>query len=370
MLKNLADIETDDVAEMFLTSLASLYDPHSTYFSPETYEDFNIQMRLSLVGIGAVLAREDDQCVVKEMIPGSPADLSKQIHANDRIVAVKPAGGDEAIDIIGMKLRKIVDLIRGEKGTKVTLTIVPARVTDGSVHKEITIERDVVKLNSARARAAIYEVPGADGVISPIGVITLPSFYGLSGEDDPTGEEHSSATQDVAELIKRLEAAGIKGLVLDLRRNGGGLLSEAINLTGLFIDKGPVVQVKSFTGEVQVDSDEDIPIRYSGPLAVLVSRFSASASEIVAGALQNYGRAIVGDRSTHGKGSVQMIVEMRPPAACSPACRSRPGPPSSPSRSSTCPTAPRPRTAASLRTSSCPRSMNTCRSASRTCPTL
>ena len=314
MLKNLADIETNDVAEIFLTTLATLYDPHSTYFSPETYEDFNIQMRLSLVGIGAVLAREDDQCVVKELIPGGPADLSKQVHANDRIVAVKPAGSTEAIDIIGMKLRKIVDLIRGEKGSKVTLTLVPAAVTDGSGHREVTIERDVVKLNSARARAAIYEVPGADGVIAPIGVITLPSFYGLSGSDaDEAGpEERTSATQDVAELINRLDAAGIKALVLDLRRNGGGLLSEAINLTGLFVDKGPVVQVKSFTGEVQVDRDEEVSIHYKGPLAVLVSRFSASASEIVAGALQNYGRAIIiGDRSTHGKGSVQTIIEMR-----------------------------------------------------------
>jgi len=314
MLKNLADIETDDVAELFLTSLASLYDPHSTYFSPETYEDFNIQMRLSLVGIGAVLAREDDQCVVREIVPGSPADLSKQIHPSDRIVAVKPPGSAEAIDVIGMKLRKIVDLIRGEKGTKVTLTLAPGGAADGSAHKEVTIVRDVVKLNSARARAAIYEVPGPDGAIAPIGVITLPSFYGLSGSDDDSAapEERFSATQDVAELIKRLQAAGIKGLVLDLRHNGGGLLSEAINLAGLFIDKGPVVQVKSFTGEVQVDSDEDVPIRYAGPLAVLVSRFSASASEIVAGALQNYGRAIiVGDRSTHGKGSVQMIVEMK-----------------------------------------------------------
>ena len=314
MLKNLADIETDDVAEIFLTSLASLYDPHSTYFSPETFEDFNIQMRLSLVGIGAVLAREDDQCVVKELIPGGPADLGQQLHANDRIIAVTSAVGEEPIDIIGMKLRKIVDLIRGQKGTKVRLTIVPAGVTDGSVHKDITIERDVVKLNSARARAAIYEVPGADGVIAPIGVITLPSFYGLTG-DDTNGvgaDERTSATADVAELINRLDAAGIKALVLDLRRNGGGLLSEAIDLTGLFVDKGPVVQVKSFTGDIQVDRDEDVSIRYAGPLAVLVSRFSASASEIVAGALQNYGRAIIiGDRSTHGKGSVQTIVEMK-----------------------------------------------------------
>ncbi len=314
MLKNLADIETNDVAEVFLTSLATLYDPHSTYFSPETFADFNIQMRLSLIGIGAVLAREDDQCVVKEVMPGSPADLSGQLHPNDRIISVTPAVGQEAIDVIGMKLRKIVDLIRGEKGTKVKLTIVPAGVTDGSVHREITIERDVVKLNSARARAAVYNVPGADGVVVPIGVITLPSFYGMSGdpEEGTSPEEQPSATRDVAELITRLDAAGVKAMVLDLRRNGGGLLSEAINLTGLFVDKGPVVQVKSFTGEVQVDRDEDVSIRYAGPLAVLVSRFSASASEIVAGALQNYGRAIViGDRSTHGKGSVQTIVEMK-----------------------------------------------------------
>ncbi|MDD2763379.1 MAG: carboxy terminal-processing peptidase [Opitutaceae bacterium] len=314
MLKNLADIETNDVAEIFLTSLANQYDPHSTYFSPETYEDFNIQMRLSLVGIGALLGIEDDQCVVKELIPGGPADLGRQLQPNDKIIAVA-TGDAEPIDIIGMKLRKVVDLIRGPKGSKVRLTVIPAGVTDGSARKEITLVRDVVKLNSARARAAIYEVPGAAGATTPIGVITLPSFYGLSGEDDHDGvtsEERTSATKDVAELINRLDAAGIKALVLDLRRNGGGLLSEAIDLTGLFINRGPVVQVKSFSGDVQVDSDEDTRIRYTGPLAVLVSRFSASASEIVAGALQNYGRAaIIGDQSTHGKGSVQTLVEMK-----------------------------------------------------------
>jgi carboxyl-terminal processing protease len=181
------------------------------------------------------------------------------------------------------------------------------------VRKEITIVRDVVKLNSARARAAIYQVPGGNGEAVPMGVITLPSFYGLSDEEEnPGSEERTSATKDVAELINRLDAAGIKALVLDLRNNGGGLLSEAIDLTGLFINKGPVVQVKSVTGEIQVDRDEDTQIRYTGPLAVLVSRFSASASEIVAGALQNYGRAIIiGDQSTHGKGSVQTIVEMK-----------------------------------------------------------
>jgi carboxyl-terminal processing protease len=313
LLKNLADTDTDEVAEIFLTSLANLYDPHSCYFSAETYEDFGIQMRLSLVGIGALLGKEDDQIQVKELIPGGPADLSKQLHPNDKIIAVTPDGG-ESIDLIGMKLRKVVDLIRGEKGTKIRLTIIPAGVTDDSVHKEVAIVRDVVKLNSARARAAIYQVPGPGGEVVPIGVITLPSFYGLSGDDEDSAADaaRSSATQDVAELINRLDAAGIKGLVLDLRNNGGGLLSEAINLTGLFINKGPVVQVKSFSGEVQVDNDEDSQISYTGPMAVLVSRFSASASEIVAGALQNYGRAIIiGDQSTHGKGSVQTVVEMK-----------------------------------------------------------
>jgi len=312
MLKNLADIDTDDVTEMFLTCLASLYDPHSSYFSPESFEDFAIQMRLSLVGIGALLGFEDNECVVKELIPGGPADLGKQLHPNDKIIAVS-GGEGEPTDVIGMKLRKVVDLIRGQKGTKVKLTVIPAGASDSSVRKEITIVRDVVKLNSARARAAIYQVPGATGEIVPMGVITLPSFYGLTDEEDTSsGEEHTSATKDVAELITRLQAAGVKAMVLDLRNNGGGLLSEAIDLTGLFINKGPVVQVKSVNGEVQVDSDEDTQIRYTGPLAVLVSRFSASASEIVAGALQNYGRAIiVGDQSTHGKGSVQTIVEMK-----------------------------------------------------------
>ena len=312
LLKNLADIDTDDVTEMFLTCLASLYDPHSSYFSPESFEDFSIQMRLSLIGIGAVLGFEDNECVVKELIPGSPADLGKQLHPNDKIIAVSGSDGD-LIDVIGMKLRKVVDLIRGQKGTKVKLTVIPAGTSDGSIRKDITIVRDVVKLNSARARAAVYQVPGAEGETVPMGVITLPSFYGLSDDDGKNSSgERTSATKDVAELLNRLEAAGVKAIVLDLRNNGGGLLSEAIDLTGLFINQGPVVQVKSVNGEIQVDSDDDTRLRYPGPLAVLVSRFSASASEIVAGALQNYGRAIViGDQSTHGKGSVQTIVEMK-----------------------------------------------------------
>lgn len=310
LLKNISDIEGSDLAEYYLSSIARLYDPHSTYFSSETFEDFGIQMKLELVGIGAMLGLEDDYCVVREIVPGGPADLSKQLKPNDKIISVAQ-DKTEPTEIIGMKLRKIVDMIRGEKGTKVRLLVQPGDAIDPSVRKEVVITRDVVKLNSARAHAGIFQVPGHDGQTVPIGVINLPSFYGPAADGD-TDSEKSSASLDVSALITQLKAAGIEGLVLDLRRNGGGFLSEAIDVTGLFIKQGPVVQVKNYAGEIQVDSDESDQLAYDGPLAVLVDRFSASASEIVTGALQNYGRAIVvGDSSTHGKGSVQAVLEMK-----------------------------------------------------------
>lgn len=311
MLKNVGDIEPLDVQEMFLSSFTRMYDPHSAYFSSDTLQDFSIQMKLSLIGIGAVLGIEDDgNCVVKEVKPGSPADLSGQIHVNDKIVAVQQPGG-EAIEVIGMKLRRIVDMIRGAKGTKVTLTVLPHDAVDAAKTKEVHIVRDVIKLDESRATAAIYDLPDGNNATMPVGVITLNSFYGPS-EDSTTLENKNAATQDVAELIGKLKIQGIKALVIDLRRNGGGLLSEAVDLTGLFIDRGPVVQVRDSLGRLQVDSDNDTAISYTGPLAVLTSRFSASASEIFAGAMQNYGRAvIIGDSSTHGKGTVQAVLEMK-----------------------------------------------------------
>ena len=309
LLKNIADMESSDISEMFLASIARLYDPHSTYFSADTYADFGIQMRLQLVGIGALLGIEEDVCVIKDIIPGGPADLDKQLKPNDKIIAVAQEG-EEPVEIIGMKLRKIVDMIRGTKGTRVRLLVEPSEGAGSTLRKEIVLTRNVVNLDSSRAHAAIFEVPDAAGKISPIGVITLPTFYGPDVSSD--GKAQNSATKDIEELITRLKAAKVKGLVLDLRRNGGGLLSEAISLTGLFIKDGPVVQVRSYSGEIKVDDDEDTSVAYDGPLAVLVSRFSASASEIVAGALQNYGRAvIVGDSSTHGKGTVQTVLELR-----------------------------------------------------------
>ncbi len=310
MLKNLGDIEGNDLAELYLSTVAHLYDPHSTYFSAQTYEDFAIQMKLQLVGIGALLGLEDDTCVVKEIVPGGPADLGKDLKPNDKIISVAQTGG-EPVEIIGMKLRKIVDMIRGQKGTKVHLLVQPADAADSSTRKEVVITRDVVKLNAQRARAAVFQVPDNSGKMQPLGVITLPAFYGPADDGD-TDAEKTTASKDVERLIAQLKGQGIQGLVLDLRHNGGGYLTEAIDLAGLFIQKGPIVQVKNYQGDIQVDEDQNSKIAYDGPLAVLVDRFSASASEIVTGALQNYGRAIViGDSSTHGKGSVQQIFEMK-----------------------------------------------------------
>jgi carboxyl-terminal processing protease len=312
MLKNVGDIEPLDVQEMFLSSFTRMYDPHSSYLSSDTLQDFSIQMKNSLVGIGAVLGIEDDgNCVVREVKAGSPADLSGNIRMNDKILAVQQQGG-ESIEVIGMKLRRIVDMIRGDKGTKVTLTILPHDAIDSTKTKEVNIVRDVIKLDEARATAAVYDLPGANNETIPVGVITLNSFYGPS--EDPTGTASTKDTcsRDVAELVEKLKKENIKALVIDLRRNGGGLLSEAVELTGLFIDQGPVVQVRDSMGRLQVDSDTDTSVSYDGPLAVLTSRFSASASEIFAGALQNYGRAvIIGDSSTHGKGTVQAVLEMK-----------------------------------------------------------
>ncbi len=309
MLKNVAEIDGGNLAELYLSTIAHLYDPHSTYFSAETFEDFAIQMKLKLYGIGALLGLEDDNCIVKEIVPGGPADLGRILKPNDKIISVAQTG-KEPVEIIGMKLRKIVDMIRGEKGSNVHLMVQPADATDPSVRKEIIITRDIVKLNAARARAAVFQVPVSEGKEQTLGVITLPAFY--ADDDGDTDSEKSTASKDVARLIEQLKQQGVQGLVLDLRRNGGGYLNEAIELAGLFIKKGPVVQVRNYNGEIQVDNDNNEKIAYAGPLAVLVDRFSASASEIVTGALQNYGRAVVvGDNSTHGKGSVQSVVEMK-----------------------------------------------------------
>ncbi len=309
-LKNTAEIQPQEIQARFLTALTRLYDPHSSYLSAIDLDDFNVDINLALVGIGAVLTvNEEGFCSIVSVVPGGPADLSGRIRPNDRIVAVQQDGA-ERIDIVGMRLRQIVQMVRGAKGTKVTLTIHPAKASDPSKTEQILITRDVIKINRARASAAVYEVPNQQGEINKVGVITLNSFYGESG--DAKNSKNSSASNDVAELIAKLQQENVIALVVDLRRNGGGLLSEAIALTGLFIEQGPVVQVRDSLGRVSLGNDTSSVISYDGPLAILTSRFSASASEIFAGALQNYGRAVViGDSSTYGKGTVQVIYEMQ-----------------------------------------------------------
>ncbi|WOO41402.1 carboxy terminal-processing peptidase [Rubellicoccus peritrichatus] len=303
--KWVGEIEPTEVQEVFLTTLTHQYDPHSTYMSADTLEEFAIAMRNSLVGIGALLSDDEGYCTIRELLPGGPAEYCKQLSSGDQIVGVGQGEEGEMVDVIGMKLNKVVKMIRGKKGTTVRLLIKPGE-GDPSERKTVNLIRDEIQLTAKLARAEVFEVPSGDKTI-PIGVIDLPAFYG-SGDSD---KGHSSTTEDVEELVLKLKEIGVEGIVLDLRNNGGGLLSEAINLTGLFIPVGPVVQVKDYIGHVQEYLDQDPKVVWDGPLMVLVSRFSASASEIAAGALKNHGRAlIVGDPETHGKGTVQAVFEM------------------------------------------------------------
>jgi len=311
--KYIRETDSEDIVETYLSSLATVYDPHSLYLSQKSYEDFFISMNQKLFGIGAVLSSEEGYCTIKEVIKGGPADISDQIHVNDKITGVAQGEG-ELTDIIDMKLRDAVRLIRGKKGTVVRLEVIPAD-QNSSTRKEISIVRDEIKLSQQKAQAKVIEQPLDDGEAIKLGVIKLPSFYGDIGPRKVSffgkKERGTSTTDDVAILLEKLNEKQIDGLVLDLRSNGGGLLDEAIRLAGLFIDDGPVVQIKNSKGHRKVFEDETPGSLYNGPLIVLTNKLRASASEIVAGALQNYGRAIViGDSSTHGKGTVQTVTEV------------------------------------------------------------
>ncbi len=306
IMKNMTELDKEEVIKIYLSSLAKIYDPHSQYLSPSDMEDFRISMQNSLFGIGAVLATEDGYCVVREVISGGPADIDGRLSVNDRIVAVGQGEGGFT-DIVDMRLRNAVRLIRGPKGTAVRLSVIPADAADSSVRREINLIRDEIRITEYRARAKVIDLPnGADG-FTRLGIIEIPSFY---GDIDGTGK-NPPTTEDVERLIGEVKKKNIEGLVLDLRNNGGGLLSEAVRLTGLFIERGPVVQIKDARGRRQVLEDTSRETAYDGPLVVLTNKMSASASEIVAGALQNYGRAIVvGDKSTHGKGTVQTVQDL------------------------------------------------------------
>lgn len=312
ILRTFREWDNDEVLQTYLTALAHVYDPHSDYMDRATLENFSIQMSLALFGVGATLTSEDGYCKVSALQPSGPAAKSKKIKPGDRIVAVAQ-GTNEPVDVVDMPLTKVVEQIRGPKGTEVRLTVIPADAPD-STRAVVSLIRDEIKLEDQQAKAKIIEMPGGAGGNLRLGVIDLPSFYATFPMAGSTNQpETKSTTVDVERLLKKLKEENVSGVILDLRRNGGGSLEEAINLTGLFIKEGPVVQVRDSHNEVLVDSDQDPKIAYDGPLIVLTSRFSASASEIVAGALQDYGRALlVGDKSTHGKGTVQGMNQLAP----------------------------------------------------------
>ena len=311
-LRFFTEWDNEDVLQVYLTALAHVFDPHSDYMDHRQLEQFAIGMNLSLFGIGAELQNEDGYCKIRRLLPGGPAVKSKQFKVDDRIVAVAQ-GNQPAVDIVEMSLNKAVQLIRGPKGTEVRLTIIPAG-GDASNRKVVSLIRDEIALTDYAAKAKIIETTDRHGGTVRLGVIDLPTFYATfetsSSKDKP---EPKSTTADVAKLLDKLKEENVAGVILDLRLNGGGSLEEAIKLTGLFIKAGPVVQVRDEKAHIQTLDDDDPAVRYDGPLAVLTSRHSASASEILAGALQDYGRAlIVGDSSTHGKGTVQSVNPLRP----------------------------------------------------------
>ncbi|WP_235908323.1 carboxy terminal-processing peptidase [Roseiconus nitratireducens] len=298
----------DDLLEAYLTSVTSAFDPHSTYMSPSTLEDFNISMGLRLQGIGAALREKDGNTVVMQIIPGGAADQDGRLKPDDVIVSVGQGDGGEMVDIVEMPLKDVVSLIRGNAGTLVRLGV---KVGGKGAMEVYKITRAKVELEQSAARGKVIEHKMPGGETRKIGFINLPSFYMDMQAAREQRPDFRSSTRDVRRILEEFKGKGVEGVVIDLSRNGGGSLTEAINLTGLFINRGPVVQVKDSGGQIQQYNDEESGTVWSGPLVVLTSKFSASASEIFAGAIKDYNRGIiVGDPATHGKGTVQTLMDL------------------------------------------------------------
>ena len=311
--------DADELLEMYLTAFTSSYDPHTTYMSPSSLENFRILMRLNLEGIGAALQFEDGYTKVSKIIPGGAADKLGKLKPEDRIVGVGEGETGEIVDVVDMKLNDVVQLIRGRAGSTVRLKVIPAGATESQIYS-ITRAQIELKDSEAKGEVILQPAPGAnggDGTANQykIGVISLPSFYmDMEGARDDArrrADDFKSTTRDVRKILEGFNQQGVDAVVLDLRRNGGGSLTEAINLTGLFIDRGPVVQVKGSDDRIQAYDDTEAGMVWNGPLVVLTSKFSASASEILAGAIQDYQRGLViGDSATHGKGTVQSLLDL------------------------------------------------------------
>ena len=298
-------LDSNDVFQLFINAYTMAVEPHTAYFSPRTSENFRIRMSLSLEGIGAALHTDNEHTVVRRLIPGGPAAKSKQLKVDDRIIGVGQGTDEEIVDVVSWRLEDVVDLIRGPKGSVVRLEVLhkdgPAEV--------ITLVRNTIELDEQAATSSIIDLNEA-GVDTRIGVIEVPAFYLDMAAMAGGQQDFRSTTRDVRRLVAELQAENVDGLVIDLRGNGGGSLPEAIELTGLFIETGPVVQVKDSSGTIRINQDPNPDIVYSGPLAVLVDRHSASASEIFAGAMQDYRRALVVGEPTYGKGTVQNVIDL------------------------------------------------------------
>ncbi len=310
LLRSFDQLNSEDVFSIYMNCITEVYDPHTNYLSPKATELFKQSMTLSLEGIGARLQTENDYTKVVEILPGGPAEKSKMLHPNDLITSVGQGNDGEMVDVVGWRIDEVVKLIKGPKGTQVRLQVLPAQTGVNGPPIVLTFTRDKVKLEDQAAKKKIINY-SIDGRNLKLGVITLPTFY-MDFEAYQKGDSnYRSTTRDVKRLIQEFLVEGIDGMVMDLRNNGGGALTEAIDLTGLFIKEGPVVQVKNSLDRIEVGEDDDKgKIAYNGPLVVLTNRFSASASEIFAGAIQDYHRGVIVGESTYGKGTVQTVVDL------------------------------------------------------------
>ena len=306
-----AELNGEDAFQSFLTAYTNSIDPHTDYFNPRSAERFNQAMSLSLEGIGAQLQKQDDVVVIREVLPGGPAARSNKLEAGDRIVAVGQGPSGVMEDVVGWRIDDVVEKIKGPKGTQVRLDLIPPEAGMDSKPMRIVLTRDKIRLSEDAAKAKTINIPASgDTPAKRIGVIELPGFYqDFEGRRANNGD-YASATRDVAKLLQQFRTQKVDGVVMDLRNNGGGSLDEAVELTGLFIDKGPVVQVRESGGRVSVSGDSNGGVAWDGPLAVLINRGSASASEIFAGAIQDYGRGLIIGEPTFGKGTVQNLVDL------------------------------------------------------------
>ncbi len=308
-LNRVRQTKSEDAFLAYMNSVAATFDPHTQYMSPQRSENFTISMSLSFEGIGAVLQLEDEYVKILRLIAGGPAEKSRQLKPDDRIVGVAQGESGEMVDVVGWRIDEVVDLIRGPKGTVVRLQFIPADSKDGHTTRTVRIVRRQVQLEEQAARKKIYSIPH-EGHQYKIGIIDIPTFY-VDFQALRAGDPHyKSTTSDVRLLLGELVAEGVDGVVVDLRDNSGGSLQEAASLTGLFIDKGPTVQIRSARGQVDVLDDPDPEIVYKGPLAVVVNRMSASASEIFAAAIQDYQRGLIIGEQTFGKGTVQTLYTL------------------------------------------------------------